>query len=156
MTPTRKATPGDKDILAQAIDLARLGKKAEARHLIEEVCRRQAANAKAWLWRASLADSLPEAIGSLERVLALEPGNATARVWLEKLRVTPVRVETYHCFLCGYQGRQEFEVCPRCSADLSLNLASTFRNHGADAKQMRQAVERLKAVGAAHGDSFDI
>jgi twitching motility two-component system response regulator PilG len=151
--PTKKIPAGN--ALADAIDLARQGRKSEARWLLQEACRTDPSNAKAWLWRASVAEGVPEAINCLDRVLALEPENSTARGWLDRLRPTVVEVETYHCFLCAYEGAEEFTQCPKCRSILSLDLEAIFRNQGVDGRQVQRAIEHFKALKDT-ADPFDI
>ncbi|HXK04361.1 MAG TPA: response regulator [Verrucomicrobiae bacterium] len=154
MMPTRTFTT-ERDPLVEAIELARLGQKGEARQLLREACRIDPGNAKAWLWSASLAETVADAINDLQQVVALDPDNATARGWLERLRPSVVEVPWYQCFLCSYEGLEEFDRCPQCHSVLSLDLDETFRNQGLDERQVRLAVDRLgKLAGSA--DPFDI
>jgi twitching motility two-component system response regulator PilG len=141
--------------LAEAIELAKLGHKGEARRLIHEACRVNPANAKAWLWSASLAETVADALADLEQVLALEPGNPTARAWYERLRPALVEVPFYQCFICSYEGPEEFSRCPQCHSVLSLDLDETFRNQELEERQVRIGVERLARL-AGKADAFDI
>ena len=152
---TTRIIASPKDSLAGAIELARLGKKSEARRLLGDICTTDPGNGKVWLWRASLAETVAEAIGYLERVLELEPDNVAARAWLERLRPTMVEVETFHCFLCSYEGLEEFQKCPRCNSVLSLDLDRTFHNQGVDERQLRKAVDHFNSL-AGSADAFDI
>jgi len=121
--------------------------------LLEE-CLANPANAKAWLWRASLAGTVSEAVTYLDQVLVLDPDNATAHAWLERLR-PPLEVPVYQCFLCSHEGPEEFTRCPQCHSLLSLDLYATFHNKGVDERQVRQAVDHFQNLTCS-GDSFDI
>ncbi|HTS60468.1 MAG TPA: response regulator [Candidatus Acidoferrales bacterium] len=153
--PNTTTLTTETDPLAEAIELARLGKKGEARRLIKEACRINPENAKAWLWSASLAETVADAINDLQQVVALDPKNPTAHAWLERLRPSMIEVPWYQCFLCEYEGREEFARCPQCHAVLSLDLDETFRNQGVDERQVRLAVERIQKF-AGSADPFDI
>jgi len=148
-------TSAGKSMLADAIDLARQGNKNDARWFLREICRLEPGNPKAWLWRASVAEGVTEAIESLDRVLSLEPANATARAWLDRLRPPVVEVDTYVCFLCAHEAEREFAFCPGCRAVLSLDLDVIARNEGADLRRLRRAVDHFGALAAA-GASFDV
>lgn len=141
--------------MAEAIELAKAGDKSEARRRLAELCRTNPQNAKAWLWRASLADKVTDAIENLEHVLALEPDNGTARAWYERLRPSTIEVPAYQCFLCSYEGPMEFTQCPQCHSILSLDLDAVFRNQEVDDRQVRVAVEHFKSL-AGNADPFDI
>jgi twitching motility two-component system response regulator PilG len=153
--PHTRTIPAQSDTLIEAIDLAKRGHKSDARRLLLDVCRKDPANAKAWLWSASLAESVTEAISDLQRVLELDPGNATARAWLDRLRPSLVEVTTYQCFLCSYEGPEEFERCPQCHSVLSLDLDETFRNQDVDERQLRRAVEHFGSLSGS-ANAFDI
>ncbi len=154
MPPMRNSASQQNEIPSEVVELARLGKKAEARRLLEESCRAGEANAATWLWSASLAETVPEAIGYLEQVLALDPANATARAWLLKLRPPVSEVHTYHCFLCNFETDLEFDTCPQCGSVLSLDLNATLRNDGVDERMVRAAVENLGNADES-ADPFD-
>jgi twitching motility two-component system response regulator PilG len=146
--------PVHSDSVAEAIALAKAGNKTAAREMLVEACRINPLNAKPWLWRASLAETVPEAVNCLEKVLQFEPGNTTARAWFERLRPTLVEDPVYHCFLCSYEGPEEFDKCPQCHSVLSLNLAATFGNQGVDERRVRAAVEHFQAL-AGDAAPFD-
>ncbi len=67
------------ELLKQAIALVRSGDKARARPLLRQVVEDDAANEAAWMWLASVAESPPEALSALEKVLALNPDHERAR-----------------------------------------------------------------------------
>jgi twitching motility two-component system response regulator PilG len=144
-----------RDPLAEAIDLAQQGDKGEARWLLQEVCRTDPSNAKAWLWSASVAETVPEAVICLDRVLDLDPENSTARRWLARLRPAFVEVKTYHCFLCGHEEAEEFTHCLKCRAILTLDLPAIFRNPLVDGRQVRRAIDHFMSV-ADRVDPFDL
>ncbi len=152
--PTAGGAEPQQESLSVAIEMARLGQKAEARRILREVCRTNPGDARAWLWSASLAESVPEAVECVTRVLALEPENATARAWYARLRPKLVQVKVYYCFLCSHEEEQEFSQCPQCGSLLSLDIEETLKPRRVDERKVRTAVERLKATENA-ADSFD-
>ena len=141
--------------MTEAVELVKAGKKAEARELLRDTCRANPAIARAWFLRASLAETVPEAVGYLERVLTLEPENSSARAWFDRLRPTVVEVQTYHCFLCPYEGPEEFRICPQCHANLTLDIPATLQNDRVDDRQVRIAIDHFKALGEG-ADPFDV
>jgi hypothetical protein len=149
-----RIVPVLRDPLAETIELVKSGNKSAARRIILEACRVDPSSAKIWLWRASLAETVLEALNCLEKVLELEPGNPTAGAWFERLRPALVEVPVYHCFLCSYEAPDEFDHCPQCGSILSLNLDTTFRNRSVDERKVRAAVQRLKAL-TDNADTFD-
>ncbi len=73
----------------QAIELARVGQRAAAYQLLDQVVVEDPANADAWLWLSGVAADPVEQRAALERVLALEPGNSRAQhglQWLQQRR----------------------------------------------------------------------
>ena len=85
--PALKKVLPQEESLATAIELARLGRKQEARRLLRDACSENPANAEAWLWNASLAETVPDAVDCLTHVLALDPENVTARNWFARVDI---------------------------------------------------------------------
>ncbi|NTU54857.1 MAG: hypothetical protein HGA79_01240 [Anaerolineales bacterium] len=73
------------DLLRQAIELARSGKKVEARDAFLRIVNKDVHNELAWMWLAGLVDSLEDKIIACENVLAINPSNKKARDYLESL-----------------------------------------------------------------------
>lgn len=71
--------------LRSAIEAARAGERDRARRLLEQVLAEDDANEVAWLWMASVVNTLPERRSSLERVLEINPENARAQEALQRL-----------------------------------------------------------------------
>jgi hypothetical protein len=71
--------------LANAIQLSRSGRKAEAKQLLESILREDSANALAWLWMSDVVPEDAEKRVCLENVLAIDPENVLARRGLEIL-----------------------------------------------------------------------
>lgn len=77
--------------LREGIEAARRGERDIARRLLEQVTIQDDRNEVAWLWLASLVNTMPERRACLERVLEINPNNTRAREALQKLNasVTP-------------------------------------------------------------------
>ncbi len=58
----------------------------EARRLLVEAVRREPRHEKSWLALASVLSDMSQAIDCLERVLIINPANATAKEWLNLAR----------------------------------------------------------------------
>ncbi len=65
--------------LQEAISLAQMGQRTEARTLLEAVVSADPSQELAWLWLATVSTNREERIGFLERALALNPNNTTAQ-----------------------------------------------------------------------------
>lgn len=73
------------ELLAQGKQLARSGKKAEARQLLEQVTELDAYNEDAWVWLAAVVETVEEQQICLENVLLINPNNAKAKAGLASL-----------------------------------------------------------------------
>ncbi|HMM29558.1 MAG TPA: tetratricopeptide repeat protein [Aggregatilineaceae bacterium] len=73
------------DRLQQAIALIQAGRPDEARRLLEAIVAADPAQELAWLWLASVSTDRAERIAFLERALALNPANETARAAYTRL-----------------------------------------------------------------------
>lgn len=83
------ATDEIQSLLNAGIEAAKSGNKLEARRLLEMVLERDDSNEQAWLWFASVVDTVRERRICLENVLEINPNNQRARQALEKLQ-TPL------------------------------------------------------------------
>lgn len=81
------------ELLAQGKQLARSGKKAEARQLLEQVTKLDAHSEEGWVWLAAVVETVEEQEICLENVLFINPNNAKAKAGLasleDKLRSAP-------------------------------------------------------------------
>lgn len=73
------------ELLAQGKQLARSGKKDEARQLLEQVTELDAYNEDAWVWLAAVVETVEEQQICLENVLLINPDNAKAKAGLASL-----------------------------------------------------------------------
>lgn len=84
-------------LLDRGIAAARAGDKSRARDLLTGAVRSDPQSATAWLWLGSVLETPQGRAHCLERVLALQPWNETARLGLERLKQAepaPVLVAT--------------------------------------------------------------
>ncbi len=72
-------------LLRRGIELARTGKKKEARALIEQVIQADEYNEVAWMWMTAVASNNAERREALEIVLEINPNNERAKSALERL-----------------------------------------------------------------------
>ena len=165
MTTIARTTLGLNDValLQRAVELARQGRKDEARALAAAACLANPFSEKAWLWRASLASSTKDAVAWLERVLALNPNHETARNWMAKLR-PPVPVAAaaaevqvaaepvWVCPFCSVEKDREYPRCPECAGYTQLDLTAIEANAGANERQLRHAAEHYAKVFRESGD----
>lgn len=73
------------ELLRRAIQAARNGRELTARELFQEVVRREPGNEVAWMWLSGLLDDLEDRIAACEKVLFINPRNASVRTYLNKL-----------------------------------------------------------------------
>ncbi len=73
------------DTLQRAIAAIKAGDKTSGQRLLVEVIRNDPRNEAAWLWMSAVLDSDEQRRTCLERVLAINPGNPTARRGLASL-----------------------------------------------------------------------
>lgn len=73
------------DDIRQAIELAKAGRKSEARQIATRILRRDADNATAWVVMAQVVTNRQQAIDCLKNVLRLEPGHPWATLHLGRL-----------------------------------------------------------------------
>jgi len=76
--------PDNASLLLDGITAARSGDKARARELLRLVARSDEGSETAWLWLASLAETMAERVQCLERVLVINPSNQQAIAFLGK------------------------------------------------------------------------
>jgi CheY-like chemotaxis protein len=164
MSSTNTLVANDVELLRRAVELAKFGKKDEARLLLADACIVNPFNEKAWLWRASLAPTMAEAIAWLERVLVLNPQNETANNWMRRLRPSaptvycvapeaePAAEAGWTCPLCSYESTAELSRCTECGGITSLDMALLESNTGAREMQMKHASEHYAQMFAS-GDT---
>ncbi len=73
------------DDLQQAKNLAKAGRKAEARQIATRLVRQDKDNVAAWVVLAQVVDTRAQAIDCLKQVLRLEPGHPWATIHLNRL-----------------------------------------------------------------------
>jgi len=137
------------ELLRAGIAAAKRGDKARARFLLRQAASLSDASALAWLWLASVAASREEAIGHLEKALAIDPGHERARAWLTRLRATPAAKprRPWRCPLCLAEGVVEMGQCPTCRSVLTLDdVDLLLRNDKADRNLLRRAIDRLEGL----------
>jgi dipeptidyl aminopeptidase/acylaminoacyl peptidase len=76
------------NLLRTAIQAAQGGNKAIARHILEQVIDQDPNNELAWIWMASVAETLDERRNCLQKVLAINPKNERAKQALAKVERT--------------------------------------------------------------------
>lgn len=73
-------------LLRQAMQLAREGRRGEARDIFLRIVEDDPRNEIAWMWLAGLVDSLEDRMTACENVLAINPSNEKASAYLGKLK----------------------------------------------------------------------
>lgn len=73
------------ELLRQAVDAARAGRRTEARDLFIQVVDSEPRNEIAWMWLTGLVDDLEDKIIACENVLAINPANEKVKAYLQRL-----------------------------------------------------------------------
>lgn len=102
--------------LKQAIAAAQRGDKTTARRMLQQVLGEDRDNELAWIWMASVVDSLDERRACLERVLKINPNNARAKEALRRLGYAPPG--------------ERAEESPSSVASVASAAADAFRSGG--------------------------
>jgi len=76
----------ESELYNQALAAIEAGDRDVARRLLAELVRRNSRHEQGWLRLASIVDNRNQIIDCLQRVLALNPNNVTARDWLKQLQ----------------------------------------------------------------------
>jgi len=82
------------DLILLGRDLAQAGQKSFAHQLFVRATELAEKDSSAWVWRAGFADSTDEAVASLHRALALDPGNKKAGAglqWILSQKIAPTQ-----------------------------------------------------------------
>ena len=74
-----------RELLQQGVAAARSGNVATARRLLEQVIQLDENNEQAWIWLATVVKTQAERRICLQKVLQINPNNATARQALARL-----------------------------------------------------------------------
>jgi hypothetical protein len=89
------------ELLRQITELARSGKRDQARELVEQILGEDDENVRAWTWLYRLSDDVDEKRIALTTILQLDPTNARARQALDRIE--------------GRTGQDDDEVMPGIS-----------------------------------------
>jgi tetratricopeptide (TPR) repeat protein len=74
------------EALQRAIQVARAGRKDEARELFLDIVESDPHNETAWIWLSGLVDSLEDRIIACENALTINPANEKVRAYLTQLQ----------------------------------------------------------------------
>ncbi|MEZ4669529.1 MAG: hypothetical protein R3E39_16620 [Anaerolineae bacterium] len=93
-------------LMREAIEAAREGKKSEAKALFQEVVDLDDKNEKAWIWLASVVDTDEERRVCLSNVLFINPGNEKAQAAMAKLDAKAKKTQDEEEVIPGVNRRQ--------------------------------------------------
>jgi lipopolysaccharide biosynthesis regulator YciM len=79
-------SPNREELLKMAIRTAQAGNKSAARVMLRRVLSEDKRNERAMMWMAKLADTKSDRAQWLNRVIAVNPNNETARESLKKMQ----------------------------------------------------------------------
>lgn len=79
------------ELIARAVDLSRVGRKVEARGLLQEALLQEPANERAWLWYVDTFQTAEERIKALRGMLTFLPNHPTATRALATLEAKKTR-----------------------------------------------------------------
>ncbi|MCC6803226.1 MAG: hypothetical protein IT319_10100 [Anaerolineae bacterium] len=81
------------DRLLDAVELVKLNRRGEARHLLRDLIREDNNFEDAWLWMSVAVDSLDQSSICLDNVLRVNPKNADAAGALYRIRIPEMEME---------------------------------------------------------------
>ena len=81
------------DRLLDAVELVKLNRRSEARHLLRGLIREDNNFEDAWLWMSVAVDSLDQSSICLDNVLRVNPKNADAAGALYRIRIPEMEME---------------------------------------------------------------
>ncbi|MGH9720412.1 MAG: response regulator [Bryobacteraceae bacterium] len=124
-----------------------MGNEKAARRLLLLECQSDPDDEAAWLWRASLAESVEEAISCLEQVLRVNPRNEIASAWLDRCR-GEIPPEEHSCPFCRQSEAKDSYRCPQCGAYFALDVDAIAANEGADECYLRHSIASCTDPGS--------
>jgi thioredoxin-like negative regulator of GroEL len=93
--------PNREELLRMAINTAKQGNRGPARVMFTQILSEDKQNERAMLWMAKLADTKAERQQWLNRVLAVNPNNESARVALQRMNYKSSARENQTLILFG-------------------------------------------------------
>lgn len=150
----------------------KLGDRGLARTILGTILQREPNHEQALLWIAALADTPPDAIKILERILEINPRNEQARSTIAVLRLNAVTTDeatapvyeepqptsasrAWVCQLCDNQDIGYPNRCSRCGAILDVNdLKLISENECANEQLLLGGVQRWEQA-ERHSRSFE-
>ena len=81
------------DRLLDAVELVKLNRRSEARHLLRDLIREDNDFEDAWLWMSVAVDSLDQSSICLDNVLRVNPKNVEAAGALYRIRIPEMEME---------------------------------------------------------------
>jgi DNA-directed RNA polymerase subunit RPC12/RpoP len=119
--------------LREGINAVKNGNRSLARRLLDQAAMMNSADARVWVWLSATTDDLQERREFLERAVAVDPSNATAKrglmlltEQLDKTRLMPegeayVPAETP----APVEAVMKSYTCPNCGATISYDIHET-------------------------------
>lgn len=124
---------------------AKKGNRSEAKKYLTRAVERDPRSEPAWCWLAKIAESTPEAVAALERVLEINPQNESARTALDRMQGT--RAEGGTCPLCQAPLVKTSPQCSSCGALIRLQNFDVWKAHPTpDSRLLKQALTRYGAL----------
>ena len=139
-------------LMRDAIEAAREGRKSEAKTLFQQVVDQDDKNEKAWMWLASVVETDEERRVCLSNVLFINPGNERAQTAMAKLDAKAKSSEQDQELIPGVNRRQLLLIGGGGAAAVLLILvifiALSSNRAAQDAEATRAALE-LQGTGTA-------
>ena len=119
--------------LQEGIIAVKNGNRTLAKRLLDEAALMNSTDARVWIWLSATTDDLQERRSYLERAVAIDPSNATAKRGLmlvtEKLDKTQLMPEgeayVPQTAPTAEDGETRTYLCPNCGAKISFDLEET-------------------------------
>ena len=135
-----------KVLMKQGIKAVKEGSKIVAHQLFLETTQLEPRLEKAWFWLASVSENFEERLQCVERVLALNPDNARAKLWHDKLcRAVNSRTQ-WLCPLCMGTHPTPVRQCSSCGSITNLDrMDSFFEDLDVNTEMVGEALNLLKS-----------
>ena len=152
-------------LVREGVAFAQGGNRQGAVRILSRVTEEDPQHELAWHWRAFVADSDEEKVRCMERVLAINPSNESAKAWFARLGLSASqpaeRTESETgkgknaCPICERTMEPSSERCSSCGSVVSWNNPTALLSGAAsNPRTVRAAIHRLVRIEGGEKDAM--